>query len=397
MNPNYSYYKDALAGQPLPSAFVDLDLLNQNISSVLSRVKNQKNIRVATKSIRCRFLLEHILKTNPQLSGLMTFDAREAVFLAQHGFSNILMGYPVTQPKLIDEILTETANGTSICFMIDHPDHVKILQERAKTKNAIASICIDMDMSSSYTGLYFGVKRSSLRNITGLNQLCDIIQQSSHIRCDGLMGYEAQIAGVPDNTRRQLARNKLIQFLKNTSSKEVQLRRQLFKDTLEKRGISLKFVNGGGTGSLEYTSQDPSVTEVTAGSAFFSPHLFDRYRDFKYLPAAAFALEITRKPETGIFTAHGGGYIASGSADPSKLPEPYLPEGAILLPNEGAGEVQTPFAYLGNEPLHIGDLLIMRHAKAGELCERFNQLVMISQGRVIHTEPTYRGEGQCFV
>jgi hypothetical protein len=39
----------------------------------------------------------------------------------------------------------------------------------------------------------------------------------------------------------------------------------------------------------------------------------------------------------------------------------------------------------------------MRHAKAGEVCERFPHLVLVQQGEVVGEATTYRGAGQCFL
>ena len=76
---------------------------------------------------------------------------------------------------------------------------------------------------------------------------------------------------------------------------------------------------------------------------------------------------------------------------------PFLPKGAKLIKNEGAGEVQTPIVYKGNEKLKIGDPVFFRHSKAGELCERFNFLNLIRDNKIEHSVPTYRGEGECFL
>src|ERR1700724_2896795 len=122
---------------------------------------------------------------------------------------------------------------------------------------------------------------------------------------------------------------------------------------IDSYGIALRFVNGGVTGSIVSTREEDVVTEITVGSAFYSPALFDNYRDFRYRPAAGFAIEIVRHPQPSIYTCLGGGYIASGSPGPEKLPQPYLPHGAQLISLEGAGEVQTPIRYKGNIPLHL--------------------------------------------
>jgi D-serine deaminase-like pyridoxal phosphate-dependent protein len=139
------------------------------------------------------------------------------------------------------------------------------------------------------------------------------------------------------------------------------------------------------------------VTEITVGSAFYSPTLFDSYRDFRYLPAAGFAIEIVRRPRGDLYTCLGGGYVASGVAGPDRLPHPYLPMGAHLLALEGAGEVQTPVRYTGGEELSLGDPIFLRHAKAGELCERFTHLLLVADGTVVDVATTYRGDGQCFL
>ncbi|MGH9765724.1 MAG: amino acid deaminase/aldolase, partial [Blastocatellia bacterium] len=83
--------------------------------------------------------------------------------------------------------------------------------------------------------------------------------------------------------------------------------------------------------------------------------------------------------------------------DVSRLHRPWLPEGAELLSLEGAGEVQTPIQYRGPEKLGLGDPVLMRHSKAGELCEHFTHLLLVSDGTVVEKVTTYRGDGQCFL
>jgi D-serine deaminase-like pyridoxal phosphate-dependent protein len=139
------------------------------------------------------------------------------------------------------------------------------------------------------------------------------------------------------------------------------------------------------------------VTEVTAGSGFYDSALFDHYRSLDLRPACAFAMPVDRKPSRGIATVLGGGYIASGAPGRDRLPEPYLPPGLRLDPLEGAGEVQTPVLGDAAARLEVGDRVYFRHAKAGELCERFASLHLVEGGRIVDEVPTYRGEGKCFL
>jgi D-serine deaminase-like pyridoxal phosphate-dependent protein len=59
--------------------------------------------------------------------------------------------------------------------------------------------------------------------------------------------------------------------------------------------------------------------------------------------------------------------------------------------------VQTPLLGPAADALAIGDRVYMRHAKAGELCERFASVHVLDGDEIVDELPTYRGEGQCFL
>jgi D-serine deaminase-like pyridoxal phosphate-dependent protein len=165
----------------------------------------------------------------------------------------------------------------------------------------------------------------------------------------------------------------------------------------KRHGGGLDFVNAGGTGSLSRIAALGVATELTAGSGFYAPALFDLYRSLELAPAAFFTLPIVRRPVSGIATALGGGYVASGPPTWDRQPVAWLPEGLRLDKQEGAGEVQTPLLGPAAKRLRVGDRVYMRHAKAGELCERFDFLYLVEGERIVDEVPTYRGEGRAFL
>ncbi|NUO02093.1 MAG: alanine racemase, partial [Saprospiraceae bacterium] len=315
----------------------------------------------------------------------------EAVFLARQGFDDILIAYPTCDPQDISAVAETVALGKHLILMVDCREHVDLANRAAIEKKVQLPLCLDVDMSTKFPGLHFGVQRSGIRSVAEAKALFDYIRQHDFLYLDGIMGYEAQLAGLADNVPGQYLKNQVIRLLQRFALVKVRSFRAAVVAAIGSE--NLRFVNAGGTGSLETSSEEPVVTEVTAGSAFYAPALFDGYSHFQHQPAAGFALEITRQPEPGIYTCFGGGYVASGATGKTKLPVPYLPEGAALLPNEGAGEVQTPVLYRGPQPLQLGDPIFFRHAKAGELCEHFNHLYLIQNGQVVDCVPTYRGEG----
>ncbi len=393
---DYAYYKEIFSRHTMPFAYLDLDLFDQNIRQVVTRAGG-KRVRLASKSLRSVSVIRRIFASDPCFQGIMCYTAPEAVYLASQGFDDLLVGYPAWNEQDIAAVARAVAAGTHITLMVDSLEHVEQVETVALRQGVRLPLCLEIDMSMNLPGLHFGVWRSPLRTPEQARPVIERIISSPHLWLDGLMGYEAQIAGIGDNFPGHAPKNAIVRGLKRRSIREVAGRRAALVELLRTYDLSPRFVNGGGTGSLATTSREPVVTEITVGSGFYAPALFDNYRDFRYQPAAGFAIEIVRHPRPSIYTCLGGGYIASGSVGPEKQPQPYLPHGARLVSLEGAGEVQTPIRYEGTIPLKPGDPIFMRHSKAGELCERFKRLLLVKDGAIVDEITTYRGDGQCFI
>lgn len=393
---DYPYYRELFRGRPMPFAYLDLDLFEDNIRQI-ARQTGGKRIRVASKSLRCVAAIRRVLQADACFQGIMCFTAREAVYLAGLGFTDLLIGYPTWQSDDLGLVARATAEGAQITLMIDSIAHIDQIERVAEQYSLRLPVCLDIDMSINFPGIYFGVRRSPLRTSDDVRPLIERLKHSEHVRLDGVMGYEAQIAGLGDHVAGQTIKNAAVPQLKKRSLGIIAQRRREIVELIRTSGLELRFVNGGGTGSELTTREEAVVTEITVGSGFYSPTLFDNYKDFRYQPAVGYAIEIVRKPAPGIYTCLGGGYTASGAAGPDKLPAPYLPQGARLIAQEGAGEVQTPIIYQGAHRLDLGDPIFLRHAKAGEICERFTHLVLVQKGKIVEEVPTYRGDGQCFL
>jgi D-serine deaminase-like pyridoxal phosphate-dependent protein len=391
----YAYYRDIVKGKQFPLAYVDLDLFDANVTQ-LATMAQGKTIRIASKSVRVPALLQRILKHSSVYQGLMCYSPREAVFLAQQGFDDLLMGYPAWNELDILPIIDELKKGKTIILMIDRPEHITHLDRIGRREGVRIPICMDMDMSSDLPGLHFGVWRSSVFGEKEGVALGKVIQQHANVELIAVMGYEAQIAGLGDNVPGQGAMNAIVKQLKRRSVKEIAQRRKNIVAALTAMGFNLRIVNGGGTGSMNTTCTEEVVTEVTVGSGFFSPGLFDNYGHFKMQPSAGYAIEVVRQPKPDIYTCLGGGYVASGEIGKLKQPKVHLPLGATLIAQEGVGEVQTPISYSGKE-LALGSPVFLRHSKAGELCEHFNTVHLISKGSIVDEVKTIRGFGEAFL
>ncbi len=396
---SYADFEAIFAEVEAPFAFVDLDAMEANAEEMLGRAAG-KPIRVASKSLRCRALLERILHSDERFDGLMTFTLPETLWLAEQGFENLLLAYPTADAGALSELaLRSVANpeGAPI-VMVDCPEHLDAIESVLGAGAAPVRVCIDLDASWWALGgrIKAGPKRSPIHTVEQAVALAQEIEGRPQLDLAALMAYEGQIAGVGDQPPGRRLRGAGIRFMQKRSAAELAERRGAIVAAIREL-TDLPIVNGGGTGSLELTAAEDVVTEVTAGSGFYAPGLFDHYSRFSLTPAAGFALPIVRKPSPGVATALGGGYLASGSGDPARLPSPWLPGGLRLDPEEGAGEVQTPLLGAPAERLSIGDRVYLRHAKAGELCERFDVLHLVEGGEIVDVVPTYRGEGQAFL
>jgi D-serine deaminase-like pyridoxal phosphate-dependent protein len=379
----------------MPFGYVDLDLFDANIEDMRARARG-KPIRIASKSIRCVPLMRRIL-AHRGFKGIMAYSVREAAFLINHGFDDILVAYPAWGEVASSGVLEQMRDGKRLWLMADCIEHLRLLDALGRAAKTCVPVCLDIDMASLYPRIHFGVLRSPVRTPKHAVALYEASRKLRHVRIEALMGYEAQVAGLQDFGPYGFLKNQMVGMLKKSSMREVHARRTKIVKALRDAGCALAFVNGGGTGSIEATASEKVITEVAAGSGFYAPTLFDHYAAFCHLPAAGYAIEVVRRPAEGVYTCLGGGYAASGAAGTDKLPQPFLPETARLIEQEGAGEVQTPIRYAGTIPLKLGDPVFMRHAKAGELCERFNTLHLLEGGEVTGQAVTYRGEGQCFL
>lgn len=387
-------FEQAFAELERPFAWIDLDVLDANISYILKQ-SGTKRIRIATKSVRSVPLLSYIRSQLPNFAGWMTFTAAESVFLLEQGFDDILIGYPVYEEKLVRKLLAFTSIGKRVTFMVDRYEHIVFLERLAQETREKVRVCIDLNVSNDFRIVYFGTRRSSLNSLKSLDDFIKALQKAPHIIVDGVMGYEAQLAGVGD-VPANLIKGMVIRQLQKLAKNKVTAFRQFAVAHLKAYFDDIRFINGGGSGSISYTVGQREISEVTVGSAFFAPALFDTYTSLVLKPATGFALRITRKPHDKIVVCHGGGYIASGAVGKDRLPSFYESGRFKLFSLEGAGEVQTPIRVI-NGDIEIGDTVYMRHAKAGELCERFLQLHAVRGEVYENSFLTYRGDGKCFL
>lgn len=391
-------FESATAELDPPFALVDLGALRANAADMERRAA-PKPIRLASKSVRCRAIQEQVLARSG-FEGTLAFTLREALWLHSRGFDDIVVAYPTADREALRDLAWKMGERpeTRLTIMVDSIEHLDYIDAATGDRGVPIRVCLDIDAGWWLAGgrVRIGAKRSPLHDVTEAEVMAGEVVRRNGFVLVGMMAYEAQIAGVGDSPPRRPLRAVALRAMQSRSAAELAGRRAQIVAAI-RRIAPLEFVNGGGTGSIEATANEDAVTEVAAGSGLFGPRLFDSYRRFTPRPAAMFALPVVRRPSDSVATVLGGGYLASGPGDAARLPIPHLPEGLKLDPQEGAGEVQTPLRGAAAAGLRIGDRVYFRHAKAGEMCERFDLLYLIDGEEIVDVVPTYRGDGQCFL
>jgi D-serine deaminase-like pyridoxal phosphate-dependent protein len=399
-----SYYKlrALLENKSYPIAFVDLDGLDKNFELFARAAReNNKKIRIASKSIRVPYLLKYIFEKDRDLfSGIMCYRIKEAKFLYSQGFNDLLIAYPEVSPVDLDILADMTRVGCRVSLVVDSVEHLQLLDEAGRKNEVKLNIILELDGSLRLLDgkINLGVRRSSIRNTEDLKDRLWFIQRKKYLNLAGIMLYEAQVAGLADNGPWSSYQNPIKRKIKSISVPKVEEFRQQSLELIRQEGFNPEIINGGGTGSIFTSTKDSTLTEVTVGSGFLCSHLFSYYQGLDLTPAVFFAIQVVRQPDSDYITCQGGGFIASGSMGADRQPEVFLPLGIEATELEGFGEVQSPFKIVDKKTqISIGDPVILRHAKAGELAEHFNSYYLFRNNEIIGQESTYRGLGHNFL
>lgn len=195
--------ESATADLEPPFALVDLDALWTNASE-LERRAVSKPIRLASKSLRCRSLQERVLARDG-FSGTLAFTLPEALWLARHGFEDILVAYPTADRTALRKLtqLPAECPRARVTVMVDSVaqlDLIDAARSAGEPSTEPIRVCIDLDAGYRTLGgrIAIGAKRSPVHTPAQAVVLARAIPACEGVRLVGIMSYEAQIAGLGD-------------------------------------------------------------------------------------------------------------------------------------------------------------------------------------------------------
>ncbi len=378
----YAYYCNALASLPLPQAYVDLNLLERNIRSLLKR-SGGKKLRVDASLLRCPEIMQRVMRSNARFHGVRCMSIAEALYLTHiTDLKDFLVAYPTLQTDALNQACAAIAAGHDITLTVDSPRHLEHVAQAAIRMGVVVPLCIEIDMSVAWDSLKGPGRRSPIRSADMLLQLVQAIDIRPGTCFRGVLTY--------DNYRNQLAEwlspHNDDDDTAPTAHKVVRLgeRRQAMADALRAHGHGDALVNCGGVSTVEFNAAHSAVTEITVGRALYG---YDP-SDGMVTPAVGYATEIIRQPDHDRYACQGEGAVVSMVASRELLPQPYLPWGASLDALQGSGVEQLPIRYEGH--LELGSMIFLHPLTTAAISERFSSLQLIQDGVVVETADTYR-------
>jgi len=227
---------DATAHLSPPLAAVDGAALDANAADLVRRAGGTP-IRIATKSVRCRAVLDRVL-TMPGFSGLMGYSLAEAIWLVREGATDVLVAYPTVDRNALAELAGDEALLAAITVMVDDPDHVRIIREVGAADPI--RVCLDVDASLRVGSVHLGTRRSSVHSVAQATSAARHMSNEPSVRLVGIMFYDAQVAGLPDSSVD-------VRAMKQVSIRELRHRRPRIVEAVG-RFAQLDLVNAGGSG-----------------------------------------------------------------------------------------------------------------------------------------------------
>ena len=226
-----------------PVLLIDLDKMEANIAAMANyfstvnadlrpHVKTHKTPIIAHKQIAAGAI------------GVTCAKLGEAEAVIHAGIRDVLIANQIVGPQKIARLIN-LAKHSEIMIAVDNAKNVQAISEAAAAKGATVRMLIEVNI---------GMDRCGVEPGEPALELAAQIQRSPNLIFEGLMGYEGHTVAKPNRSERDTATREAMQRLVDA------------KNHLEKHGVEVAIMSGGGTGTFNITGSIPEMTEVQAGS-----------------------------------------------------------------------------------------------------------------------------------
>ena len=373
-SPTFLQYQKALqtAGIFTPCVVIDLDALDHNLQWARRSLQPETTFRVVVKSLPFHGLYQRVAK-DMGTDRFMVFHAPQIDEVIQTSPTkpNILLGKPMPVEAAY-RFYQNHSPETSIQWLIDTPQRLKEYNELAEQQGVQIPINLEINV---------GLHRGGFEQNDDWREALLFLRQSS-VRCEGLMGYDAHVPKVPQNTETAyLGMTQIYQKMKS----------DLFAHFPTQKDWTF---NGGGSPTLTLHSNPESpIQDLSAGSFALLPSDFDMETLAGFRPSAFISAPVLKTQEgvkiPGIEKLSAGWPIIDPAREQTAFiyggawdAQAFSPKG--LKTNELYGKSTNQMMYNVSKEvdLHPGDCIFFRPFQSERTLSLFELAVGIRQGRI---------------
>lgn len=140
-SPGYQYYCRVFADRSPPFAYLDLDLLEDNIRAILAH-SGGKALRVDAHVLRCPGIIRRVLRSHTRFHGVRCATVEEAVLLGRdYAVEDLLVAYPTTRTTPVEQAIRQLGEGR-ITFTADNLGHLRCLERAAQAAGVQLPVCV---------------------------------------------------------------------------------------------------------------------------------------------------------------------------------------------------------------------------------------------------------------
>jgi len=226
-----------------PCLVVDLDLLDENLQKMQTRVKTAgKSLRPHAETHKCSTLAK--MQVANGAIGVCAAKISEAEALVDAGMSGVLITGPVAGREKINRLVSLLGRAPFLMAVVDHPDTIGLLQRRLDELDRQLDVLLDIDVGQRRTG----VPPAKAMDVAGS------ILSSSRLRLRGIQAYAGHVQHIPRYEDRKAA-----------SREALRKAAAVFK-RLQARAESCTIFSASGTGTARIDLSSAELTELQAGS-----------------------------------------------------------------------------------------------------------------------------------
>jgi D-serine deaminase-like pyridoxal phosphate-dependent protein len=228
-----------------PALVVDLDVMERNVEAYAEFARrNDCRLRSHVKTHKTPDIARY--QDERTGGGIACQTLGEAEVMAYNGLTDIYLSYMVVGRRKLRRAAHLATKLDRFAVTVDHPTHVRSLQEAAAERDATVGVVVEIDTGLGRTGV-----DPEDGDVVGL---VESITARPNLRFDGLLAYEAQ---VKSQAETEADYRRLCHEAMDEAGRVV--------ERIEGAGIDVPEVRAGGTATSWYSGTHPVVTEINPG------------------------------------------------------------------------------------------------------------------------------------